>query len=248
MAASALRRWARKVPFMRRLYAEAYALRYARAKLRGSDGSYAQDGEDLAVEKLIGRVDYFIDIGAHDGISVSNTFYFARRGAAGLCFEPVEDTFHRLSALYRFNRRVVCRNYGISDADRDAPIRSADFLSFLPETEDAQHTEALRTGFMEEPGTETVRLRTFASATEGVQVPERVDLLSVDVEGHELNVLRSIPFERMRFGAIVIETHVREGNVYRWRHRDHEEIIALLRQAGYKPAHQSRVNTIFLPQ
>lgn len=248
MAGSAFRRWARRVPVLRRLYAEAYLLRYLRAKLSGANGSFAQDGEDREVERLVGKVAYFIDIGAHDGISVSNTFYFACRGACGICFEPVADTFHRLTALYRLNPRVVCRDCGISDRDRDAQIRSADFLSFLPETEDTQHTEALRAGFLEAPGTETVRLRTFATATAGLRLPERVDLLSIDVEGHELSVLRSIPFDRLRFGAIVVETHLREGEAYRWRHRDLAEIVALLQEAGYKPACESRVNTIFIPQ
>jgi len=70
----------------------------------------------------------------------------------------------------------------------------------------------------------------------------RVDLLSIDVEGHELNVLRSIPFKKYVFRAIILETHYRE----QWRHRDLEAIVKVLSDAGYEKQSQSWVNMIFL--
>ena len=41
--------------------------------------SFAQAEEDLKLEELIGDVRWFVDIGANDGVTGSNTFYFALR-------------------------------------------------------------------------------------------------------------------------------------------------------------------------
>src|SRR5438067_2300114 len=106
-----LRKILRKNQLARRVYCESFTLRYFWERMHLSAGkSFAQDGEDLKIKDLIGEVRWFVDVGAHDGISGSNTFYFALRGARGLCFEPVRETFHKLRALYRFDRRVRWRD------------------------------------------------------------------------------------------------------------------------------------------
>jgi FkbM family methyltransferase len=181
-----IRRW----PVARYLYARSFAFRYWTAPR--SDHSFAQAGEDLIVAQLLRRVDSFIDIGAHDGLSGSNTFYFALRGARGICFEPVHWTFQKLQSLYFLNRRVQCRNVGISDQSGEVEIVGADFLSYIPATMDEAH---LRAHQPLEAKVEKIKLLTFSEAIAGLSVPQTIDLLSIDVEGHELNVLRSIPFD-----------------------------------------------------
>jgi FkbM family methyltransferase len=213
----------------------------------GPRRSFSQDGEDLMVARELGAVRYFVDIGANDGISTSNTFYFALRGARGICFEPVAETFARLSALYRFNPRVRCVQCGISDQNRVVEIAAADALSFVPETEDRAHTDVNRDGFIIAPKPESVCLTRFDNAAWCADLPAEIDLLSVDVEGHELPALRSIPFGRYRFRALVIETHIKLEGEYKWRHRDLEAINALLGAAGYRPARETRINTLYLP-
>lgn len=230
------------MPLARYLYARGFLLRsFSRAR---SGETFSQAGEDLFVENLLGQVSFFIDIGAHDGISGSNTFYFARRGARGICFEPVRWTFQKLQSLYAFNSRVQCRNVGISDQSGKVEIIAADFLSYIPATMDEDH---LRSHPPVETKAETIQLLTFAEAVSGLDVPAIVDLLSVDVEGHELNVLRSIPFDRYRFRAIVLETHLGENGNLKWKHRDLGAIETLLSTAGYRAVHKTYVNTIYTP-
>ena len=67
-----------------------YAKYYAGILFRnwtGKKESYAQHGEDLLVEQLLGEIESFIDIGANDGVLFSNTFQFAKKGARGLCVD-----------------------------------------------------------------------------------------------------------------------------------------------------------------
>ena len=91
--------------------------------------SFAQAGEDLTLEELIGDVRWFVDIGANDGVTGSNTFYFALKGARGICFEPVAETYTKLRWLYLLNPRVRTIQCGISNQSRVAEIIAA--VSFL---------------------------------------------------------------------------------------------------------------------
>jgi len=232
-----IRSLARRSRVARYMYTRSYALKaFTRAH------SFAEAREDILVQQIIGKVAFFVDIGAHDGISGSNTFHFARQGARGVCFEPVRWTFEKLRSLYGFNRRVVCRNVGISDRTRELEIMAADFYSYLPETVDTQRPiPPLKL----KP--ERIRLQTFADAIDGLDIPDIVDLLSIDVEGHELNVLHSIPFNRYKFRAIVLETHLQNADgSHDWKHRDLEAIESLLSAQGYVFVRKTRVNTIYL--
>ena len=244
-----LRKILRKNQLARRVYCESFALRYFWERMHLSAGkSFAQDGEDTKIKDLIGEVRWFVDVGAHDGISGSNTFYFALRGARGLCFEPVRETFHKLRALYRFDRRVRCRHAGISQASGSATIMSADFLSYLPETEDAVHTASSRDSFLAAPVPERITLLSFADAIAGAALPAEIDLLSVDVEGHELQVLQSVFATGLKVRCIVVETHLfdPQAQLWLWKHRDLEPMERLLASRGFRAAHQTSVNTIYL--
>jgi FkbM family methyltransferase len=238
-----LRGTLRKSHLIRQLYFRTWLIRYFAAKL-AKRKSFSQAEEDRKIEELIGEVGWFVDIGAHDGISGSNTLYFALRGARGLCFEPVGETYTKLKWLYALNPRVHTLRCGISDQSREATMIAADFLSCLPETEDAAHTAVSTT---HDSSQESVMLRRFEDAIQGMSLPAKCDLLSIDVEGHELNVLKSIDFSQHTFRAVVVETHLIDvRGHYKWRHRDLVEIEELLSKCNYRAADHTWVNTIYL--
>lgn len=207
---------------------------------------FAEHGEDLKVEELLGEVRFFIDIGAYDGMHSSNTFYWALRGAHGVCFEPVPEIFANLKSLYRFSRGVVCKNSGISDKNEEVEMVALDQLSYIPETRDLEHQQMFKGWHARPLDVRTIKLQTFCDAVQDIPLPESIDLLSIDVEGHELNVLKSIPFQTLQFKIIILETHLLDaGNRFIWKHRDVDEIENLLSKHGYRPIFKSVVNTFF---
>jgi FkbM family methyltransferase len=237
----------RRYPPLRKAYFGLFTARYLQARL-AARASYSQDGEDTKIREMLHDVRFFIDIGAYDGITDSNTFLFAVGGAGGICFEPVPETFIKLSALYRLRPGITCRCCGISDATSEATIAPMQGLSFLPGTEDPAHS-AHHPVLLEAKERAVVQLKTFDEATNGIFIPDTVDLLNIDVEGHELKVLQSIPFARLRFRMIVVETHLRDRvtNALLWRHRDLDTINALLQGHGYRPVSETFVNTLYAP-
>jgi FkbM family methyltransferase len=220
-------------------------LDYLWLKLCDRGRSYAAGAEDLTIRDLIGDVRWFIDIGAGGHYSGSNTFYFALRRARGICFEPLPEHFTRLRSLYALAPRVTCRKVGISDVSCDAEMISLGAWSYLPDTEDATHT-ALYPGALQGKSSH-IQLLCFEDAMSGLEVPPAIDVLSIDVEGHELNVLRSIPFDRFSFRLIVVETHEidPQGHVL-WKSRDFGSINDVLCTNGYSPVFINSANTFWL--
>jgi len=61
------------------------------------------------------RNGYFLDIGAHDGIHISNTYLLERRyGWSGICIEANRDTFLKLQK----NRKATCVNACLDSCER----------------------------------------------------------------------------------------------------------------------------------
>ena len=230
-------------------YSQMFWLFYVAEKLRllFRKRGFAEFREDFEVQQLLGGVKTFVDIGANDGYHSSNSFYWALRGARGVCFEPVANTFLRLKRLYLFNSRVACRNVGISDRTGESVMVSLRDQSYIPETQDPNHREMHQAIHSQAKDTCRVQLQRFEDAVRGIGLPQQIDLLSVDVEGHELSVLRSIPFDTYSFRAIIVETHAHTVDGSRvWTHRDLQLINDLLAAHNYSPAHTTRGNTIFI--
>lgn len=78
---------------------------------------YSQNNEEeVIVEFFKGRncKQRFLDIGAFDGKSLSNTHRLAEMGWEGACVEPSAPSFHKLFTLYKDNPRIVLVNAAIA--------------------------------------------------------------------------------------------------------------------------------------
>ena len=56
---------------------------------------FSQHGEDFLLHTMFSttQAGFFVDVGAFDGIHLSNSFFFERRGWKGICVEPHPDYF-----------------------------------------------------------------------------------------------------------------------------------------------------------
>lgn len=217
------------------------ALTYLENK-RSPKQTYAQEQEDRVIEYLFGSVDRFIDIGAYDGLKYSNTFLFALRGASGLCFEPVRWTFEKLNRLYWLNPKVKCINEGVSDRERVLEIRSYGALSSIDETKNTRHRELVN--FADDAPVEKITVRTLNYWLSKYPDFGKADLISLDVEGHELMVLKGIDFSFLQAKCFIVETHHSLSEL--WIHKDYDQINAILEGAGYAACLKNKYNTFWI--
>ncbi len=207
--------------------------------------TYAQHSEDLVIKELLGIVNNFIDIGANDGFSCSNSFLFALAGASGLMFEPVASVFNKLSGLYSLNKQIKCINEGISDGQKSVEIMSDNLLSYIPETQDLEHKKMLSQYFSKDAIMEKIKVNSLSYWMNKYPIFTQVDFVSVDVEGHELSVIKGIDFSQFKTRCFIIETHAYEQSST-WLHQDYEAINNILVKNNYCAVLKSKHNTFWL--
>jgi FkbM family methyltransferase len=168
---------------------------------------YSQHGEDSLLWQVFGldRTDgYFVEIGALDGHCLSNTFSFEEAGWTGLCVEAHETYFD----LLRANRpRSWCVRAAVSSADEAEVEFHANHRGSLS-TLEPEREEHFRRHYAEWFGgfeLQTVRQARLDTLLAEVGAPARFDLLSIDVEGHELHVLAGLDFRRYAPRVVVLE-------------------------------------------
>lgn len=167
-----------------------------------ADRQYAST-QDLT---LVGK-GFYVDVGAYDPESISNTRVFYKAGWRGINIDP------SLVAIEKFRReRPEDVNLHCAVSDQECPIT---FYSFgqpsVYSTVDPQVAAdyARRLGL--EPRVETVPAFTLATILDRHMEPgTAIDFLSVDAEGHDVQVLRSNDWTRHRPELVVAELHERD--------------------------------------
>lgn len=164
---------------------------------------YSQEGEDILLMRFLNgkRNGFFVDVGAHHAIRFSNTYALYRRGWRGVNIDATPSSMSSFELLRP-------EDTNIEAAVSDSPTR----LTFHIFEEGALNTSdaTLAASYMESGYAlkEKVELTARPLAEildECVPAGQHIDLMSVDVEGAELAVLRSNDWERFAPDLLIIE-------------------------------------------
>ncbi len=178
---------------------------------------YEQDKwlhENLFSDKQNG---IFVEIGADDGIDKSNTMFFEEKLAwSGMCVEPSPKRFE----LLRQNRSCICENYAIAETEGRAEFMDISGygkgLSGMVDNYDPRHQDRIEQE-MKNPdnrGYELIQVSTIPlSALLEKHGIFHVDFCTIDTEGSELQVLKSIDFDRFQFDVILVENNYDDESV-----------------------------------
>jgi FkbM family methyltransferase len=199
---------------------------FAHGRLGDADGSQA--GEVRALQGLIDS-DWpraLVDVGAFDGVTLSNSRPFIRDGWSALLVEPQPGPYARALARYRGNPRVVCVNKACSDVRGVYPLwlgvdGNDSMLSTLC-TDENEYFATVRSG-----STVEVEVDSLTSMLDGSGFPDDFSLLLVDAEGMDYEVLRGLDAERYRPRIVLTEQ-------YRWNATKHARKHQLLTDRGYE--------------
>ena len=182
----------------------------------------SQYGQDFLVHLLMnGRSGFYVDVGAKDGKSISNTFMLEQHGWRGICIEPHPESFAALTA----QRKSINLNLAVSD--KPGHLDFVQVLSGPTGNSGLLSTYAHR-GKLETLDHSIIRVKseTLADILTKCNAPSHIDYLDIDTEGHELQVILSIDFSSVTFGIIGLEAK-RESHSF-------VEISKLLASHGYR--------------
>jgi FkbM family methyltransferase len=190
---------------------------------------FPPDQEAALVRDFFGPAPgYFVEVGANEPEKESQSFHLEREGWTGVLIEPQPDLAEKLRKM----RRSQVFEAACSSPDRAGSRMTlyvlGPYSSFDP--------NLAVTGLRPEQAIE-VPVRTLDDILEEAKAPRPLDLLSVDVEGHELDVLRGFDFARWHPRLILLEDHVTSLDKHRF-----------LTDAGYRLMRRTGLNGWYVPQ
>jgi FkbM family methyltransferase len=153
---------------------------------------------------------FFCDIGGNHPIVYNNTLFFEEKGWKGISFEPLPH----LKELWDNQRTAKLFPFALSDKEGDIIFNIVenenengieDMYSFVKDTRKENYGHK---------GKETlVKAKKLQSILDQENIVN-IDYLSLDVEGHELQVLKGIDFKKIRINVLTIENNPPPAQVF----------------------------------
>jgi FkbM family methyltransferase len=203
-------------------------MNYINLFFRGyANKSYSQEGEDMILRRIFEgqHSGFYIDVGAHHPKRFSNTFFFYKLGWRGINIDAMPGSMKPFNILRT------------RDINIEKPVSSKkELLTYYCFNEPALN------GFSKIKSDERNGLNNFKILyTKDIETStleeildahlvdsQKIDFLSIDVEGLDFEVLRSINIDKYRPNVILVELDFDLSDIYQ------DEIYKFLLLNNYK--------------
>ena len=204
--------------------------------------SFSQAGEDLNLDftfrALFGGAQVtYLDVGAHHPTEINNTYFFYLRGGRGVLVEP-NAAYCKVLRKYRPDDVTLEAGIGFGETtEADYYLLNESALNTFSKEQAERLVAESKGGYHIEEVRKVPLLNINDVMAEHFQGAPT--FVSIDVEGLDLEILRSIDFARFRPKAFCVETLIANSRKQR------TEIAEFLATQRYTARGGSFENTIF---
>lgn len=179
---------------------------------------YSQYQQDEFINSFLKgkRNGVFVDIGAHDGKSGSNTYFFEKElNWSGICIEPLNGPFKSLQE----NRSCKLLNCAAWKENTEKVFRSikgySEMLSGIVDTYDPRHINRIDIEHNNEKTIiEDIKIKCIdINSILYENKLFNIDFISIDVEGSEYEILNHINYDMFNITLIVAENNYQDINI-----------------------------------
>tara|TARA_Y100001958_G_C21117791_1_gene462834 strand:+ start:153 stop:863 length:711 start_codon:yes stop_codon:yes gene_type:complete len=172
-------------------------------------------GNELLDKKMLKYINYkngfYIEIGAHDGILNSNTYYYEKNlNWRGVLVEPSNyfknlkknrskrNLFYKkICVPFKFKKKISFEQIGPYSRSND--LISSKYLKWHKTKSDEVKNIYKKTV------NKNIKTSNLNDILKISKAPKLIDFFSLDVEGSELNVLKGVNFNKFNFKYLLIE-------------------------------------------
>mgnify|MGYP006099779659 FL=1 len=146
---------------------------------------------------------FYIDVGCNEPIRYSNTFLFYLRGWKGINIDANKNLTNNFKKL---RPKDIVLHEVISDKEEEVTFYISDKRPAVSTIDEKTKKEWSKNHEFNRK--ETLKTKTLNSILKKYNVEnKKIDFLSIDVEGHDFNVLKSIDLNIYRPKIIIVELH-----------------------------------------
>tara|TARA_B100000963_G_C22471240_1_gene600233 strand:- start:175 stop:897 length:723 start_codon:yes stop_codon:yes gene_type:complete len=210
--------------------------------------SYGATGEDVLINKIFkNKIDgYFVDVGALHPINGSLTYNLSKKGWKGLNIDLVKENLILFNFFRKKDKNInfaISKNKGFINAyifERGSGVN----------TTNKKWADEWKKKIGKNYTVLKIKKNTLNNVLSSLKIKKEFELLNVDVEGHEIDVLKGINFKNIRPKIITIEIHVEkteqifETNVYKLLKKNRYELISQYYQTSFFKSNEFNIINI----
>ncbi|MES9844573.1 MAG: FkbM family methyltransferase [Candidatus Sedimenticola sp. PURPLELP] len=228
-----------KIVIRKLLGTKVYEILVSIARLFYKNGikSYSQEGEDIILSRLLEKSDkgFYVDVGAHHPYRFSNTYCFYKKGWRGINIDATPGSMRSFRIVRRRDINIEIP-VSTEESELDYYLFEEPALNSFNKDLSEKRVDAgcrLRS---------VVKLKTRTLGDlldEYLPNGQKIDFMTIDVEGFDLNVLKSSDWSRYRPEYVLVEVI---GSDLGWVMES--EVTEYLADQNYSPCVKT-VNTVF---
>ena len=199
--------------------------------------SYGATGEDVLIHKIFkNKIDgYFVDVGALHPINGSLTYNLSRKGWKGLNIDLLRENLILFNFFRKKDKNInlaISKNKGVINAyifERGSGVN----------TTNKKWADKWKKKIGKNYSILKIKKNSLNNVFSSYKVNKKFELLNIDVEGHEIDVLKGINFKNIRPKIITIEIHVKKTEqifkteIYKLLKKNNYDLISQYYQTSF---------------
>ena len=199
---------------------------------------WSQEGEDILLNRIFGgkKNGFYVDVGAHHPMRFSNTHFFYRKGWSGINIDAMPGSMEEFE---KYRRRDINLELGVAQQES-----ILDYYAFNDPALNSFSAKVVKERNLLKNNYHVIEIikikvkplrEILAYHLKG----RKIDFLNVDVEGFDLDVLKSNDWSKYRPRFVLAE--ILSSSLH---NIDQNKIVQFMREQGYA-TYAKLANTVF---
>ena len=214
---------------------------YYRPKIFLPKKSYSMFGEDIFIEKFFKKKSkgIYVDVGCYHPIDGNNTYLLFKKGWNGINIDLNKTSIELFNKARKkdFNLRIA-----VSNKFKKIKYFYRKKINMLNTINKKFAKSSFRKGFK----TSFVQADTLNSVLKKTKLKnKKIDFLNLDIEGNEINALKSLNFKKYSPKLICVEIHNYSSSKSKINNFKSNPIYSFLLRKGYRKVWKNEFSFIF---